>query len=353
MESHEVLAGSHCISVKIIINSALIFLICLATSVPLQAVEPSEQLLARFEAEAPEAWKLLEFADETPGTIKVTVEVATFSAGKLANDEHKEAILRRKPGFSLFEPLQSRGGGRIFQGKNPGYSYSITKEDDKDGFALAELQLAGQPGFAKISLDMYDYVKPNSYSFLPMHGLLSEVVAKPRFKILRAADAEVGLIRLDFKTAILLPGQEVELTGWMLLNPKNSWAQESCEYQTFKGNHIKIVKHFLPSKRNGYRPCESWEAVERSGKDSDWEMRHETKFEILDALPPDDEVFTLSHFSLPEPMGFKPPQRPRAWLWLLVAAAGLAALAVLFASLKRRAAQRRVKAQPTQNRDAV
>ncbi|MGH7170493.1 MAG: hypothetical protein ACRELG_09480 [Gemmataceae bacterium] len=51
---------------------------------------------------------------------------------------------------------------------------------------------------------------------------------------------------------------------------------------------------------------------------------------------PSDEEFRLSHYGLPEPMGVKPLPKSRTWLWVLAAAVATAALAILFAWLKRR-----------------
>lgn len=51
---------------------------------------------------------------------------------------------------------------------------------------------------------------------------------------------------------------------------------------------------------------------------------------------PSDEEFRLSHYGLPEPMGVKPLPPSRTWLWLVAAAVSTAALAILFAWLKRR-----------------
>jgi hypothetical protein len=319
---------------------------------PAALAAPSD-LLARFKAEAPRAWKQIESSDESPGTVRVTVKVTTFSAGKLASQEDKKAMLRRKTGFYFFEPLQSRGGGRIYWGKNPAYSYSVLKEDDKEGCKLGELQLAGGPNFGKIALDMYQYVKPNSYVFIPSLGLLSEAIANPRFKVLRAEEAKVGLVRVHFKTVVGITGKEVGLTGWMDLDPDNCWAPAVCEFEASVGTSFKVVKHFSSSQHGGYRPCESWESVSRSSEAPDFEHRQHTQFEVIDTSPPADEFFTLSHFGLPEPMGVKPPERPHSWLWLLAAAAGMAALAVLFAGLKRRAARRAAQAPPSPHRGAV
>jgi hypothetical protein len=53
-------------------------------------------------------------------------------------------------------------------------------------------------------------------------------------------------------------------------------------------------------------------------------------------VPFPDSDFRLSAFGLPEPMGVPPPpQRSRTWLWLLVATVVSAALAIVFAWLKR------------------
>jgi hypothetical protein len=69
------------------------------------------------------------------------------------------------------------------------------------------------------------------------------------------------------------------------------------------------------------------------------------EFDLREADVPEDD-FTLSAFGFKEPVGVKPPERPRTWLWLLATAAGLAVLAVLFAVLKRRAARGTPQTKP-------
>jgi hypothetical protein len=56
-------------------------------------------------------------------------------------------------------------------------------------------------------------------------------------------------------------------------------------------------------------------------------------------VPFPDADFRLSAFGLPEPMGSQPPERPRTWIWLIAATVAAAALAILFAWLKRRRAR--------------
>lgn len=64
------------------------------------------------------------------------------------------------------------------------------------------------------------------------------------------------------------------------------------------------------------------------------QVRIDYEWEVNDSVP--DAEFTLSAFGLPEPMGVEPPERSRTWLWLISAALGLVALALLFTWLKRR-----------------
>jgi hypothetical protein len=322
-------------SIRITVH-VLCAVICCLTLSTAEAVETSENLLARFKAETSQAWKLNETADESPGIIKIATKILNYSDGELTQTEEKSALLWRKDGFYLFEPAQSRGGGRKIFGKNLHYSYSILKEDEKDGYTLDKLRLERQKGFGEIPLDLFPYIKPNSYGFIPSLGQLSKVISSPRFKTVRAEEIETRFVRVHFNTVLIIPHKEVNVTGWMDFEPNNAWALQRCEYEVSPGTTSKVVKTFSLSQRAGYRPCESWEVVQGSAKGEKWERREKAQFEIVDPSTPMDEIFTLSHYGLPEPMGVPPPERPRTWIWLIAATIAAAAFAIFFAWLKQR-----------------
>jgi hypothetical protein len=297
---------------------------------------PSEDVLSRFRNEAPHAWKLAESIDESPGTIKIITNILTYSGDQLTRTEEKSALLHRKAGFYLFDPLQSRDGGRTIIGKNPHYSFSITKEDDKDGSTLGELRIKGQKGFGEIPTDLLQYVKPNSYGFIPLQGNLSKLIESPSFKVQRAEEVNPPFVRVHFSKALSIPGQKAGLAGWMEFDPNNAWALKRSQCATTLGTSSQIVKTFSSSQQDGRRPCESWEMIQESTDGEKWKIKQQTQFEIIDTSSPPDEIFTLSHYGLPEPMGVKPLPTSRTWLWLLAAALAATGLALLFAWLKRR-----------------
>lgn len=311
-----------------------------------QAVDPSDGLLTRFRNETPQAWKRNESADELPGTFKVTTKILTYSGEKLTKTEEKSARLRRKAGYYLFEPLESRDGGSVITGKNPHYYFRITKGDGKDDCTLSELRTKGQKGFGGVPADLFQYLKPNSYGFIPSQGDLPKLVDSRRFNIMRAEEVDPQLIRLYFRIAIDIPRQPAEqLKGWMDFDPNNAWALKGimCE---ISDSTFKLIKDFSSSKHDSFSPCKSWETIQGPKEGQEWKQIQRTQFEIIDPSVPPDDIFTLSHFGLPEPMGVSSPERPRTWIWLIAAMVAASALAILFAWLKRRWA-RRVAVQST------
>ena len=66
---------------------------------------------------------------------------------------------------------------------------------------------------------------------------------------------------------------------------------------------------------------------------------YRTEFEVVDPSSPADEFFRLSHYGLPEPMGVKPLERSRIWIWLIAGMVAAAALSLLFTWLNRRRAR--------------
>jgi hypothetical protein len=188
---------------------------------PISSQETSKSLLERFNAEAPSAWKRAEEADEWPATLKVTKKVSENLGKGWVYPREKEAIIRRKPGFYLFEAVTEKNDGRVIEGFNPHYSFAIAKAGGKSGWRLHELKIKNQKGYGKIPDDLFEFLKPNSYGFLPTLGPLSAVVKSKRFKAARAEQLSAGLVRIHFQTAILGPQAEINVTGWMDFDPNN------------------------------------------------------------------------------------------------------------------------------------
>jgi hypothetical protein len=147
------------------------------------------------------------------------------------------------------------------------------------------------------------------------------------------------------------------LAGWALYDPDRFWVIGAFDLQ-MSWPASKEVPPVATAATIEYRDAGAGfpilQRVFRRYKNpaKSYEADTTFDFDLREADVPESD-FTLSAFGFPDPVGSKPPERPRTWLWLLAAAAGLAALAVLFAGLKRRAARRTAQAQPSPNRGAV
>jgi hypothetical protein len=116
-------------------------------------------------------------------------------------------------------------------------------------------------------------------------------------------------------------------------DPKNAeYLEEIYFYEPESGQQLPKLKRLEKWLRNKQNPRES---KLLSATDI-------TEFRRASEPFPDSD-FKLSSFGLPEPMGVKQPEQSRAWVWLLAATAVSAALAVLFAWLKRRSLKARTR----------
>jgi hypothetical protein len=185
-------------------------------------------------------------------------------------------------------------------------------------------------------------LKPGSFSLIKQAPSFPKLATHPRFKVVRAEAVDANLIRLHIQTAIPIPigKTEMETKGWVDLDSSNAWALQRCELKIVSppvGTMTLVgTKKFAESQRDAYRPCESWMFTLRTP--DDFEAKEEARFETVDSSVPPNEIFTLSHYGLPEPMEVQPQERSRTWIWLIVAAVAAAVLAILFAWLKRRQA---------------
>lgn len=102
--------------------------------------------------------------------------------------------------------------------------------------------------------------------------------------------------------------------------------EERYYYEAKKGNELPPLKRIEQWVYNLQDPSKS-------------RLRANIEIEEFQrsSEPFPDSDFRLSAFGLPEPMGVQASEKPsRTWLWLLTATVAAAALAILFAWLKRR-----------------
>jgi hypothetical protein len=274
-------------------------------------------VLARFKQEAAAKWKIVEATDESPGTIKVTLDVTTFSGGKMKEQHTNIAVIKRKAGHYLFQ--HQKNGTEIVYGRNIAYVFGIAKPPEKDGWRIEDkLILKGTSEFDNIDPTIIEYLRPNSYGFIRMLGLVSELVHGPKFKAIRGESLDSGSVRIHFRTAVIVPNLEIPVKGWMEFDPNNAWVLQAAEYEYESGTVVRLKKHFANSATL-YRPCDFWEVTSQN-------QARSAKFEVIDTGIAPDSDFYLSAFGLPDPIGASPPAASRWYLVFILL--GVAALAL-------------------------
>jgi hypothetical protein len=280
-----------------------------------QAKGQSDNLLRRFRIEGPEGWKTVESADEFPGTIKLTHKMHIYIGGELTKTEEKTALIRRKPGYFFFE--SSKAGIRLALGKNPHYSFQISRGETKKQWRLHEVLTKSHPEFAKISLDLVQYLKPNSFGFVRGLGSVSDIVKGRQFKAVSAAPLEGALIQINFETAIPIPKHEIPVKGFMVFDPKCYWTLQSATYEVAGACIFSQRKYSEEKILRGYCPCQLWESTTKVPKENT-EIKRQNSYEIIDSSVPADHFFKLKHYGLPEPEGVRWESSNSCFLWFIL-----------------------------------
>jgi hypothetical protein len=321
-------------------------------SLPSLRADDPETWKKRFLDEAPPAWEEYRaFAQRLQGTRVTTVtkegKVRSGEQFQIKHNAWCKLVLRQELG-------PERLGGEVFA-FNPVYGFELKRKTGDAPWVLADLQMGEYH-----SRIMDEYWPRSTVCTLAAQFQLSEILQLPNFRVVAAGAVQRDgreLCRIDFESKGKTELGTTDARGTLWLDPERCWTVCKC---TLHQHHPGLAESTMnteviatPAKYPiPIRYTHNTEALySQTGKRNSALV---TEFDLKEVSPlPGDEEFTLSAFGLPEPVGVKPPQRPRAWLWLLAAAAGLAALAVLFAGLKRRAARRAAQAPPSPNRGAV
>ncbi len=327
------------------VASATCALLVFLVPVSLRA-DKAETWKERFLTDAPRAWEEYRaFTDRLQGTVEVTI-VNTGAVSTHSRLEFKRNLHCKMALVQSLLPGQPRGELHAF---NPLYGFALTRRTGDAPWVLGDLQMGV---FKSPFTDDWRVLR----SCIVASGVeLSELVNLPIFRVLRAGAVQQDgreLCRIDFETQGQPPGGN-DPRGTLWLDPQRCWTLRHCTLHRHHPGSVESTVDREVRATSAKYPipvrCEEKTHIlypQSGNKDGEWV----DEFNLREVSPlPGDEEFTLSAFGLPEPMGVKPPERSRAWLWLLVAAAGLAALAVLFAGLKRRAAAR-TKAPPSVHR---
>ncbi|MBI2805188.1 MAG: hypothetical protein HYX68_09450 [Planctomycetes bacterium] len=285
------------------------------------SAQESETLLARLKSEGVESWRIVDAADETPGTLKFTTTILSRVNDKVREPEKKEAIIERRPGYFLFK-FERDGAKRIF-GQNPDYRFELTHLPDKEGWQLGTGPVLSRPPHdQQIDPAIIDYLKPNGSSFIRLGGLVSKLMFAKDVKIIRAQTKASGVIQVHIEKTTRVPNLKIHLTGWLEFDPNNAWVMQGFQLTAANGTVVTLKKEFTTSG-DGYRPCIRWEVKSENSRENSKNVRR-TSYEIIDARNHRSAQFYVSAFGLPEPAGVSAPIS-RWYLWFI----GIAAVSLI------------------------
>lgn len=293
--------------------------VCCST---VQSGDGKSAILDRFNTQAPLAWKLVDAADESPGVMKVNTKIVRFYSDKLSKTRVKVAVVRRKAGCFTFEARDAKGISFCYA-HNPHYSFDIARESENAAWQLEKVAShSSKNSIGQSSPELVGYIKPNGYCHVLTLGLCSEMVNHKSFKAERAEEVDGGLVRVHFDTLIPLPQRELPVQGWMDFDPGNSWVLCRSKYQVAGDTTVSVMKSFSPITRKGFRPCESWEEISTE-PEHNLKTTENAHFVIENQTTPDEAVFRLSHYGLPEPADAPALPHPVAWyIWFGVGGLG-------------------------------
>jgi hypothetical protein len=321
-------------------------------SFPAHCADDPETWKNRFLAEAPPAWEEYRaFAERLQGT-----EVRTGTVeGRLRLKEHFQIKHNLQCKFLLRQNLGPAGaGGEVFA-FNPVYGFALERKTGDSPWVLVDFQMGKYR-----SPIMDEYWPLAKVCTLAALFQLSELLQLPNFRVVAAGAVQRDgreLCRIAFESKGKTSLGTSDARGTLWLDPERCWTLCKCTLHQHALRGVEWTMNAEAIATPAKYPIPIRYTVDTEVLDPQSGERKSamvTEFDLKEVSPlPGDEEFTLSAFGLPEPVGTKPPRRPHTWLWLLAAAAGLAALAVLFAGLKRRAARRAAQAQPSPNRGAV
>jgi hypothetical protein len=241
----------------------------------------------------------------------------------------------------------STGKYHLLNLANEDYSAELTWNKGGEGWSLTDLKM----GSDRDALEKFRDAAAVSWLRICDNVLVPELIRAPGFVIPRieqlAGSAGSKLLRVRFRNE-----------GWQQ-QPKSATQYARSGFIDFDAGHsYRIMGYEVHWKDNisegdrkgvmEYKEGEGMPILETMVQE--WPEQHSKKRGLMSSKKaaslkcsynsgPSDEEFRLSHYGLPEPMGVKPPQRSHAWIWLLLAAVGMAGLAILFAYLKRRRAK--------------
>jgi hypothetical protein len=171
-----------------------------------------------------------------------------------------------------------------------------------------------------------------------INTLLTTFLANDKVKIqsLTKSPANTACYRISYEgagdTLTSGPKNQMNVAGWIDLSPDLNWSVvESNQVTKLSVGEANTNHRFTVRRVEGVVLVTHHEQLTVSkfeGKNLKTRLVYE--FEPRLSGDADPREFTLSHYGLPEPVGIAPPPKPwPRYVWFLIAAGGLAAIALL------------------------
>jgi hypothetical protein len=297
----------------------------------------------RFLREAPQQWEIyLNFAKQLQLTVNTTRY--TLTNGVRSPVQHLRAEYKQAPNAALsMHQILGTDAASEAECANSAYSFVVKRADENRGWVLIDLKTfdiseAPHKRQEEVLRDVCNY-------FTVWNLWLPTLIRDPDFKIkairpIRYEGAECVLIDFEYpkaqkdypvKGGVLIKG------GQMVLDPERNWILRDYTVHPGNPNEVSYNRSFNIRDGNWRHPIVigiNTHITIKEDKTTEVFSKSECQVEEQSNMP--ENEFTLSAFGLPEPMGVKPLPPSRTWLWLLAATVVTAALAFLFAWLKRR-----------------
>ena len=233
-----------------------------------------------------------------------------------------------------------RKPGRTVAAKNSAYAFRLTEAANGQGWLMTEFGLAGSTEAITIEKEL-DIIRAdtleavNNLSAIDGKIQLDTLFQCEGFTLTAATKAvETGAVQLKFTRSIRgMPG--VTANCEYNFDPASRWLPIECrETISEKGMTRTFGLRRRITLGGGRYMVESEVSNNVSGTGKGSPDVRKAIYTVEPDAAPDLARFTLTAFGLPEPVGTRPNTTPW-YMWLLGAAAGCLALAVLFRLLSR------------------
>lgn len=170
--------------------------------------------------------------------------------------------------------------------------------------------------------------------------LLPDLIDDPEFRLVQIQTADAnGAIKVGIAYTPSNTKNNPPYTGHVTLDPAKQWSIKSYEIilKYPDGQALYLVEFETKKLSSGYHVATQQVRVRKILQaPTPFEMEYRVEYDIREDDEPPDEVFTLSHYGLPEPVGMtRRDSASHLTYWILGGAVGFGGLALAFRYLAR------------------